>query len=90
MRRLVLAPGERAEIVVDFSDDLGVAVVLMAYNSELGIAYVPDRLSDALDRSDFEIFTMVPGTPTDNPVTSLPQQLAPIGLIAETEAVNGP
>lgn len=88
MTRLFLSPGERAEIVVDFSGDLNGTVDLQSYSSELPANIFGGR--DALDTSDFHIMTINIGAATTDPapITTLPVTLTSITRIAENEAVN--
>ena len=88
LKRMVVAPSERVEIVVDFGSDENKSVQLKSYASELGATYVPDLLADDYDRSDFDIFTIAVGGPTQNPVTTLPASLTRIDRILSEEAVN--
>ena len=88
LERLVVAPSERMEIVVDFGNDENATIRLKSYNSELGTTYVPDLLADDFDRTDFDIFTIAVGGPTRNPVTTLPASLTRIDRILSEEAVN--
>ncbi len=85
LTRLVLSPGERAEIVVDFSSDQGKALQFMAYNSEISHSN-----RDAFDSSDFSLFNILVGAPTTSPtpVTSLPSSLATITRFTADQAVN--
>lgn len=86
--RLLLAPGERAEIVVDFSGDEGGSVEWMAYNSGVGTTYVPPFIQDEYDTTDFAIFTIDIGSPTPNPVTELPADLTNIERYSAEDAIN--
>ena len=88
LKRLIVAPSERVEIVVDFGNDENTSVWLMSYASELGNTYVPDTLADDYDRNDFDIFTIAVGAPTRNPVTTLPTSLTRIDRIPSEDAVN--
>ena len=88
LERLIIGPSERMEIVVDFGNDENASVQLKSYNSELGNTYVPDQLADEHDRIDFDIFTIAVGSPTGNPVTTLPASLTRIDRIPWEEAVN--
>lgn len=90
MTRLLLAPGERVEIVMDLADDIGLNTLqLMSFNSELGTSYVPNVLADNLDRSDFVILAIdVPNRTSAGAVFTLPSTLATIDRIPASEAVN--
>ena len=91
LNRVVVAPSERMEIVVDFGDDEDTIVQLKSYNSELGTAYLTNPLAAAFDHydsNDFDIFSIAVGAPTGNPVTALPTSLTRIERIRAAEAVN--
>jgi len=91
LKRLIVAPAERMEIVVDFGNDENASVQLKSYNSELGTTYVSNPLApvfDDYDRIDFDIFTIAVGAPTENPVTTLATSLTKIERISPQEAVN--
>lgn len=85
LTRVVLAPGERAEIVVDFSGEAGTSLQLMAYNSE--VAY---NNHDMFDNIDFNLFNISVGDATTDPVpvTTLPTTLNTITRFTAAEAVN--
>ncbi len=100
MTRLLLAPGERAEILVDFGQMNGQTVFLKSYASELpngvyGAAY-PGMMSgmtlngynpNPLNGSDFDILQLRIGAPTAAAVVSVPTGLAEVTPIDESEAV---
>lgn len=89
LTRLLLAPGERSEILVDLSGLNGQTLNLMSYGSEMpdGIFGSPSVGSGAdtmdmymdnfLNGTDFNLveFTVVPQT--GNPVTTIPTSLVP-------------
>lgn len=59
VRRLLLAPGERAEIMVDLSKDQGKSLVLRSYSEEIVPSLSRSSMdSDALDRSTFDILQL--------------------------------
>ena len=92
LSRVIVAPSERMEIVVDFGDDENTHVQLKSYNSELGTAYLTNPLAaafDIYDSNDFDIFSIAVGAPTENPVMTLPTSLTRIDRIPVEEAVNG-
>lgn len=88
--RVRLAPGERAELLVDLSNDNGTTVRLMSYASELtngepgGAGGGPGQ--NALDGADFDLLTINVGTPTADAVTTIPTALVPSERIDESEA----
>ncbi len=89
MTRLQLAPGERGEIVVDFSALNGQSIQLMSYASEMPdgifgattVGIVPDVIdmyaNNFLNGADFKIMdiNVVSPTTTPVPVTSIPTAL---------------
>ncbi len=89
--RLMLAPGERAELLVDFSNMEGQVPYLMSYASELpnGIygatnpgmgpgMQMTGYNPNPLNGSDFNILQFQVGVPTPDPVTSIPATLAEV------------
>lgn len=88
MTRLMLAPGERAEILVDFNNMQGQSIYLKSYASEfpngiygarrpgMGMGQViQNYASNLLNGADFDIIRFDVGQPTANPVTSIPSAL---------------
>lgn len=85
--RLMLSPGERAEIVVNFSGMQGQTVYLMSYASELangimgsadvsmGMATLPGYDTNPLNGNDFNILELQVMAPTGSPVTTIPSSL---------------
>jgi bilirubin oxidase len=92
LERLELAPGERAEIIIDFSNDNGNTIELMSFASELAAseAPVPVGLQDAMDNTDYTLMTFDIGEPTTTttPIFSIPSQLVDIPLFDPQDAVN--
>jgi len=91
LTRLRLAPGERAEILINLSSMQGQTVNLMSYASELpngiygaanpaamGGGSITGYSSNVLNGSDFQILKMQVVAATANPVTSIPSSLAVI------------
>jgi FtsP/CotA-like multicopper oxidase with cupredoxin domain len=83
--RLMMAPGERAEILVNLSALQGQTVNLMSYNSGLangiyGAAQpgmgagqtIPNYTLNPLNGNDFVVLEINVGAPTVNPVTTIP------------------
>jgi len=88
LTRLVLSPGERAEILVDFSGMNGQSIDFMSFSSEFPVAMygaaqpgmgagltIPGYTSNALNGSDFRVMNFQIISPTSNPVTSIPTSL---------------
>jgi blue copper oxidase len=78
VRRLLLAPGERAEIMVDLSRDQGRSLALRSYSEEIVPSLSMMRMdSDALDRSVFDVLQLRVAGPSGRQ-TRLPPRLAPV------------
>lgn len=73
---LLLSPGERAEIMVNLSQDQGKRLVLRSESAEIvpGLNRMP-MAADAYDHSHFDLLELRVGPPTANPA-KLPSQLA--------------
>ena len=97
--RLRMAPGERAEILIDLDDMQGQNLSLMSYASEFqsGIygATNPGMMSmmtldgykpNPMNGSNFEILKLNVIAPTDAPVTSIPTDLVKITPLSESSA----
>ncbi len=97
--RLQLAPGERAEILINFSGMEGQTTQLMSHASELqnGIygATYPGMMTmmtldgynpNPLNGNDFDIISFQVDTPTENPVTTVASTLAELNPIPEEDA----
>lgn len=92
LTRLRLAPGERAEILVNFSGLLGQSIQLMSYGAELPSAIygaaqpgmgagqtIPNYASNPLNGNNFQVldFNVIP-------TTALPITTIPVSLITHT------
>jgi bilirubin oxidase len=88
LTRLQIAPGERAEILIDFSADLGQTINLISYGAELPNAIygatqpgmgagqvIPNYTSNPLNGSNFTVLAMNIVAATANPVTTIPTAL---------------
>lgn len=88
LSRLFLAPGERAEILVNLSAFNGKTVYLKNYGTAIPSANygaaqpgmgpgqtIPGYTSNPLNGADFNILTINVGAQTANPVTSIPSSL---------------
>jgi len=82
--RILLSPGERAEILIDLSNLSGQSLKLMSYASQLtmGIQGGPTMpmpsgppMDSPLNGIDFDIFQINVVAPTLNPVTTIPASL---------------
>jgi bilirubin oxidase len=84
LTRVRLAPGERAEILVDFQAMQGETIFLENFGSELtdgiygaadvgnGMASIPDYHLNPLNGADYNILEINITAPTVNPVTTIP------------------
>ncbi len=88
MTRLLLAPAERAEILVDMSSDEGQSLQLRSFNGGNGTTYVPTRLQDPFDTADFDLLELQVVTASVGAVLSIPSSLTAVDRIPEEEAVN--
>jgi len=103
LTRLKLAPGERAEILVDFTGMTGQDISLLSFASELpsgtyGAAQpgmgagqtIPGYLTNVLNGADFEIMYFSIVAQTASPVTSVPASLITNTpwLVADANAFN--
>ncbi len=99
LTRLWLAPGERAEILLDLSGRNGQTVYLKSYASELpnGIygAANPGMMPmmtlngynpSPINGTDFNILKINVGPPTSNPITSIPSTLRTVTPIPASQA----
>ncbi|MEN8250644.1 MAG: multicopper oxidase domain-containing protein [Bacteroidota bacterium] len=99
LTRLQLAPGERAELLFNFSGMDGQSIKLMSYASEFqnGIygATYPGMMSmmtlnnynpNPLNGNDYEIMTLNVVSTTGNPVTTIPTTLVEVNPIPESWA----
>lgn len=88
LTRLRIAPGERAEIVVDFSGNLGQTINLVSFASELPNAIygatqpgmgagqvIPGYTSNGLNGANFNIMAFNIVSQTTSPVTTIPTTL---------------
>ncbi|NCA85426.1 MAG: T9SS type A sorting domain-containing protein [Clostridia bacterium] len=99
VNRLRLAPGERAEILLDLTNKQGTDVQLMSYASELpngmyGATY-PGLMTmmtlngynpNPMNGNDFVVLNMHVTDPTANPITTIPGNLVTLNPIPESQA----
>jgi len=89
LKRLLLSPGERAEIMLDLSQDLNNTLKLISYSSEVsnelfsGGGGMGGMNSDALDNSNFDILTITIDRPAVNTPT-LPASLNSLPTLTAT------
>lgn len=99
MDRLQLAPGERAEILLNLNGMAGQSLTLKSFSSELAsgiygaaspspmpVATIPGYSSNPLNGSDFDILKLNVGSPSVNPITAIPATLVPQNPIPEASA----
>lgn len=88
LTRLRLAPGERAEILIDFAEKSGQTIKLMSFASELPNAIygalqpgmgpgqtIPGYKTNVLNGADFKILTFNIISQTASPITKIPTAL---------------
>lgn len=100
--RLRMAPGQRADILVDLTSSLGQNFQLMSYGSEIpsgnygaaqpgmgpgATASLPDYPNNPLNGSNFQLLDISVVAQTGSPVTSIPASLATFTPLPETDAV---
>lgn len=99
LTRLYLAPGERAEILIDFSSMQGETKYLMSYASEFpnGIygATYPGMMSmmtldgynpNPINGTNFNLMKFSIDPPTPNPIYTIPTNLVTVATIPESTA----
>jgi bilirubin oxidase len=89
--RVLLAPGERAEILVEFAADApGSALQLRSYSGEVFASLFTGpmgaNLADSIDRSTFDIMTFEAGTETAT--AEAPTSFEPIVRMSEGDVVR--
>jgi len=101
LTRYRIAPGQRADILVDFSGQMGQNVQIMSFGSELpnaiygaaqpGMAAfmtIPGYDQNPLNGADFQLLDISIVTQTTNPVTTIPTTLANYTPIPEANSVQ--
>ncbi len=99
LTRLQLAPGERAEILLNLDGMQGQSIRLKSFASELPngiygaaspspmpVATIPGYSNNPLNGSDFDILRIDVVSPSANPVTSIPATLVAQTPIPEAQA----
>ncbi|GAB5520785.1 MAG: multicopper oxidase domain-containing protein [Rhodothermales bacterium] len=88
--RLVLSPGERAEILIDASDLQDQRIDLMSFASELGREEPGSTpgiiLNNPLDGGDFHVLSLDVIAPIVDGIRTVPSELLPLDFIDESEA----
>ncbi|MCG8373847.1 MAG: multicopper oxidase domain-containing protein, partial [Balneolales bacterium] len=90
LNRVLLATGERAEIVVDLSGDNGQFIDLMSYASEIeanipGAEMGPGGAGNPLNGEDFTILELRVGPQRENAVTTIPATLVTLNPYDEAD-----
>jgi blue copper oxidase len=90
LNRVLMMPGERLDVVVDFGSNNGSSVQLMSYGSTLaqgvpGAAGGPGG-NNPLNGLDFNLLEIRVGAPTANPVTTLPSSILTLDRLVESDA----
>ncbi|MCH7616447.1 MAG: multicopper oxidase domain-containing protein [Chloroflexi bacterium] len=88
LSRLVMATGERAEILVDLGADEGRTLALRSFNGGNDRTFVPPQLQDAWDTTDFDLLEIRIGSPTADAVLTIPERLTDLPRVPESDAVN--
>lgn len=90
LTRLLLAPGERAEILVDLRQEQGKTLALMSYSSET--THLLDKEdtrggmhADRLDQEDYPLMTILASKPAKQNY-DIPQTLVPLQRLMESDA----
>lgn len=100
LTRLRLSPGERAEILVNFTGMLGQTIYLQSYASELpkgiygadtvghGIDTIPEYHDNFLNGADFDLLKITVVPPTAGAINSIPTNLIPYSPYNIANATN--
>lgn len=98
LTRARLMPGERLELLMDLNGMEGNSFQLMSYASELpngivgspqvgdGSAFLDGYQENALNGADFPLVSFTVGSPTPDPITSIPSSLIPTDPLNEADA----
>ncbi len=92
LTRYLLHSGERIEILIDCSNDLGKSINLRAYNSTLaqnvagGDLFPNGPFANFLARKDFDVLHINVGAKTNNPIIAIPSTLRTVTTIPATDA----
>lgn len=95
MSKLILSPGERAEILVDLTGKEGQSLTLKQFGSLLPQGYPGgmmmnmgggNNMMGPLDDTDFDLMTILVTAPTANPVTNIPATLIANAPLSQTGA----
>lgn len=95
LTRLILAPGERAEILVDLGNEQGNPLTLKSFGTELpqgfpGGTMMMGGMVGPLDNTDFNALTINVGAPTADPVTTVPAALTNNEVLSQAGVATRP
>ena len=101
LTRYRMGPGQRADILVDLSSDLGQSLQLMSFGSELPNAFygaaqpgmasfmtIPGYDQNPLNGADYQFLNINVVAQTTSPVTTIPSTLASFSPIPEANSVK--
>ncbi|HIP36147.1 MAG TPA: T9SS type A sorting domain-containing protein [Crocinitomix sp.] len=101
LTRYRLGPGQRIDVLVDLSSDLGQSLQIMSYGSELTNGYygatnpgmapfmtIPGYNQNPLNGADFQLLNINVVAQTANPITTIPATLANYSPIPEANSVK--
>lgn len=97
--RLILSPGERAEILINFTGySIGQSIYLKNYGSDLPRGYmgadsvgdaqhaIPDYYNNPLNGADFNVLRLDVVGPSPNAITTIPGTFTPLNPWLESQA----
>ncbi len=97
MTKLILAPGERAEVLLDLSKSLGQKLLLQHFGTELPMGYPggmmmmmgsTENMMGPLDDTDFDLMQIQVLAPTPNAIGSIPPALITNTPLSSNGAFN--
>ena len=101
LNRLLIAPGERAEILIDFSNLIGDSIQLISFASEIQkgiygaknegtspVQIIPGYSNNPLNGNDFEVLQFYVQNSTSNSIHTIPTTLNNLIPFQESEADN--
>jgi bilirubin oxidase len=95
LKRLVMLPGERYELVLDLgADAVGSAVTMQSFNGGYELGYPGGEPAQSggfgslLNNTTFDVLRFTVTAPTADAVTSLPSTLVPLSLWTAADATN--
>jgi bilirubin oxidase len=97
MSKLILSPGERAEILVDLTGKEGQSFTFRQFGSQLPQGYPGGTMMNMgggnnmigpLDNTDFDLMNILVTAPSTNPITSIPATLVTNTPLSQTGATT--